>query len=945
MTIYRIQRGSDDQPDNRVQELSQIIARLERANPNMYNDAFYNRVNGRFSFRNLNNNRGDLEYVMHNVQDEIAMANMLLNRANAAGLDTNRIGSIADLAGYSGNVPFMASFIDEFLDNVQFLDRQPINNIIRNPITNRQINVNNRTYRRIFGNIRLQKTVYAPLSRYETEDYTVTTNCVYDYLKTVRKIPLTQENLTTILNRQVDITKGFTYHDIFKIAKTYNFAVSVYDIRRDLIDSFTPITDKRKKKKLSFIIHDAHMYVIPNTIKPMARAGVYIDKEDQIVGTGKRYITSDEDLFQKLKPTNCTHIDYTSNSYYIGNNELSWNVNATKDIESTGEKYSTLYTYMDSKYKLRSSLSSKMLEYFQHVSHIRNMIKNPTIKNDYQFDQNGSYPSHLHKKLSIPIATIDDDWEDYDDSRIVKSCFYWITVAKRDPILCPTKRGCYSGYILNTLTEHKRKFSIQFMFKTTGRTVRLNETDDDQITEFSKGQECRYIGWLMKTSSSFSTTYDNVSSDEYKALRYKHGDEVKYTPKDKVLEFRTDRQRATTGILANMIIKDQTNISLFKFNAYIMKHNKGAILNSVKTDSLGYIFNKKMKHPKLSNLPGKFKDESHKIKEIGTYSPANYTLNYDPVPQPALHKDITTYKSTDIIKLLQQQVSFALLGGPGFGKSYNIKNVIIPHLTKHKMKYILCGSTIQASKLLDSETVNSHISNLSNNQLITKFNKISYIIVDEASQLTQGVLLKLEYIKNNTSCNIILVGDKNQCPSIDAGDTSFIVGRCVTNMIDHNHVVLKWHKHARYTLELNNVLQSIVENFNDCTKLFPILRKNFKIKTKSSTRLNVAYTHNKCSSTDYYVNSDQTTEYINATKSKDKEGILEDVLRVPDKGVIACFTVHSIQGCTFSYTDKDGNDVTAPFTIHEVNKMVRQPELLYTAISRARSLSDITLIW
>lgn len=902
-------------------------------------DDFYDKLNLTCKFTNTNKEEGVIEFSMDSFYDEYIA--LCIITGNYDGINMKKINYLENMMHMTKIFPeqYATAFLDEFRyineynDYTDYTKKTPAN--IRDigieskrRRERKQAQQDNRTYEEIYGDIKMRSVKYKKLSKYDVVDYDVENNCVFDYLNDKMGLRLTQERINDILKCNKNIKEGFTYLELLKIAQVYKFPICPRSVEGSIIDkSGLEIgkEDVRKKKKmLDFIIHDNHMNVIRKGDRKPIKKAKYIKSLDEIKGEYKKFITSDFDLFNEAKKLNTDkiNIDYTTTRIYVGvGNILFYDVNAENDVEMVGDKrYLSVYHYINSSFNLKGTLNHECNEYFKLVNHIRNTTKYPDETNTEQFDHNGSYASHLYKNYEFPIPSINDHWEKYDKnehSEIVCYYFYYIEVEETDDILCVFKRGTYCGYVLLQLEDKGINFKIKRVFKVS-RSVCVKA--DEKI--YNKYLMRRYIGWLAKTESVDYSRYDNIKDDEKTALKIKYGDDFKIVgDTSTIYKYNV---RVSTGRLVYLVIKDLTNIKLFLFNRLIMEKNKKCRLNTVATDSLGYICNKKIITPKLGTLTGMFKDESRKIEKATSidndFVHRVSTFNFkDPKPKIYEDVDMDVREPTKEVfeELITNREPFMITGGPGYGKSYNINNVIIPYIKKKNMTYILCGSTIESSE----HTINSHFKGLTQRQIIKKFDDIDYIIVDEAGQLTQDMLKHLEFVALMTKCKIILVGDEFQCPSVDSMGVSFLIGYFCKKLVNYNHVILKWHAHARYTKELDAILQSIKLNFSNAVMLEEIVAKNFKFFDESNTLLNMAYTHKKCGE-----------NMIDGTKNSKSKQLFKNAIK--GQGEKVCFTVHWMQGKT----------IDVDYSMHEVNKMYRLPYILYTAISRARSVEQIKMI-
>jgi ATP-dependent exoDNAse (exonuclease V) alpha subunit len=357
-------------------------------------------------------------------------------------------------------------------------------------------------------------------------------------------------------------------------------------------------------------------------------------------------------------------------------------------------------------------------------------------------------------------------------------------------------------------------------------------------------------------------------------------------------------------------------------NEEIKKLNKGIILNTIKTDSLGYITDKKIILPKNEihqTLYGKFKEEikiKDGVKNVTDvfYDLKKVTLKEIPYPQaqpsPMINEYVeNNYDKEKIIDLLKSHLSFIIYGRPGYGKTWILHNIIIPFL---KGKKIFIASTTKnnrddlnekSKKLGFSDvagTIQFLINRLSMSELDELFLDCEYLIIDEASQLTQEIYKVLEYIKTNTKAKIILIGDPNQCKGTDAYNESWIKTKYVKTLCDCNIITLKKHDKIRYDDALDNLI-TIIENSNNIAEIINNVKKTIKATSKVTNNINLAYFNKTC------------------------EKVKKDYKK-------ECYTVHSYQGRT----------IDEPYSILNLDYMSK--ELIYTAISRATQLKNISLI-
>ena len=145
--------------------------------------------------------------------------------------------------------------------------------------------------------------------------------------------------------------------------------------------------------------------------------------------------------------------------------------------------------------------------------------------------------------------------------------------------------------------------------------------------------------------------------------------------------------------------------------------------------------------------------------------------------------------------------SFSMIsGGPGTGKTHTVFNILLAHirntlqLESHPLRIAVCAPTGKAAaRLMEALTVNESYSKLSEQELevfpakshtihkllgvksdgastYNEANKLPYdlIVLDEASMIDVGLMYRfIEAV--STTCRVLLLGDKDQLASVEAG--------------------------------------------------------------------------------------------------------------------------------------------------------------------------------
>lgn len=166
-------------------------------------------------------------------------------------------------------------------------------------------------------------------------------------------------------------------------------------------------------------------------------------------------------------------------------------------------------------------------------------------------------------------------------------------------------------------------------------------------------------------------------------------------------------------------------------------------------------------------------------------------------------KNLVFYEKQNKIKLNEEQKSAVytalkqglsvITGGPGTGKTTIIK-AIIDILNDQRKEVLLVAPTGRASKRLsescnkDAKTIHRALEMNKNTDADSYFNKnehnpldVDVVIVDEVSMVDTSLLYHLLKALRPT-CRLVLVGDKDQLPSVEAGNIlkDIIESQCVS---------------------------------------------------------------------------------------------------------------------------------------------------------------------
>lgn len=887
------------------------------SNIGKFKDKFYKRLSGSFFFQHTGNKTAEVRFVMNNVETELFFGMLLSEKPEwKRKIDKSKVPPAMvdifnrlDAQGY-----LLPSLQGVYIDSLKYLTQigsasRKTPKFIYDYNNFKLLKYDTKDYKKYYGMIKLKKVVFKDVSKYLTKQYNINDNCVFDYF-TENLDKKFKTNIKSVLGYSVDPILGLTYVEILQVARHYNFSCIARDNMYEIIAEHKRDDSKKINKSLDFQVYNDHMHVLD---KQRARQDINIDNElvidtlDSIYKyTYSNLIVTEKELYDDINDyisNNYVKNDYSGKHICFKTNTILYKPFYVKDkntLDSFKSKHNNVYSFIESKCQLKGYINEESYKYFPETKKIRylNYEKKPV---NIQFDCNKTYPFILRDTTIVfPVPSISDYWIKYDKQKITLYGFYYCELSKYDDIL-GLGDGIYCGYEVEILKKEKRIKKITCMFISSN--VRILDKDD--LKHFDNDQTRRYIGWLMKSVSVTTNLFDDVTEYEFKGLQGKH--KCAATHDKGTLTISKTYLVKKTGMLTNMLIKGITNIKLYEFNKMFLKKNSDATLVYIRTDSLGYYLkNNKYEVDKKcvsQEEHGKFKIEKCDNLLTKYENPLIMTILTGGVDlEPIYNHDntINDYERKDVIKLIESKQCFQLRGSAGYGKSHMLNNEIIPYFKKNNIEYIVCGTTNESAKNVNGVTIQSLFTKVSLYLIREKFSDIKYLIVDESSQITQALYKYLEYVKKNTGCKIILMGDQYQCKALDAKQSSWLITPFVNKLCDNNVIELKAHTKMRYDNKLNEHLNNIKYMFNDRRKVIEYVKVNFKCDKITKNNYNIAFYNSTC----------------------------DKVIKQKNK----CITVHCVQGLTID------ND----YSVHDINNMTT--DVIYTALSRAKSTEQITII-
>jgi hypothetical protein len=828
---------------------------------------------------------------------------------------------------------------------------------VQNPLTERFISVTGNIYKRYYDKLILRNGTYRDLIS-GTDEYEIKKNCVSSLIEHIF------DKMTAIKF----IPKDPTYHDIIKVMRHKQVDCSIYDDLNKLLTSVK--YDNSEYDPINIRIYDDHVYLVGGKkkrgnaetgLKNFSDIKSYKDTKF-IIRTEKRF----NEFINFLKSTYIIDgrgeykITYKTNEiHYVPEYDKILQLREVHNIKN--KSITNVKMIMSTYLGLKGFMNQETYdEFYKEISNNILYYRKYSDPNIFTIalDSNGAYNAQMYN-MSFPKPSLNDYPEEYDGKPTTRRGFYKCEI--EGTIFFKPLLWVYYKYV-NELKKrgYLKKITQQLLVND------IIEIDTDYLpdisgditknkpTAFTKKEIREYIGCLILTHRDTDTIYYDVKAHVLRALLDKHHslsyetdmkiedklnglqmeDFIDDKKSYKIVEHKTYK-RMTTGLLGWIVIAQSNNFKLLLLDEEIKRLNKDCILAKITTDCLSYVFkDNKYKLPEdmMSKIEyGKFKVE----KTANIYINKKYNIDKHDIIKDAkncdiVHKNsikdyikilpskIRNYTKGDIPNLLKEEESIKLEGMGGVGKTYLLINTIIPYLKKHKMKYILCSTTIaQANDLMKKTGEHVHTIQMlfhkdkSYRDYKNEFDDIHYIIIDEIVQIRQMNAKHLEYVKKTFNVSLICLSDKYQCTTEKIKGLPIINTKFGDRLFDRNIIQLGKHKYMRYEEALYNHLMYIINNWDDVDKIRRYVKKHFNIVTKSKTIINISYLND--------------TRIENWGNSKCK---CESAKHCKDVGMHNV-TVHCIQGFTLE----------VDYTFHDLMKA--PADVIYTALSRAKLVNQI----
>jgi hypothetical protein len=567
-------------------------------------------------------------------------------------------------------------------------------------------------------------------------------HCIQDYMKKIYK---------KFSKKEID--KIHTTNDIHSYCQKYDIKMIAYDINGNVIKANYPVEHNKTRKSMIYIHYNNHLYPIKNTILKK-KNNADITNKINAKNLNKKLI---EFLNQGILPAdiNINDIDeilsfIVDDTLYFDNDEydicndilkkfgLSDQMHVGVSLSNIGSIISKLYTcgfssiksFIPCDLKFRKSALNYNSDEIERIE---------TRENIYTIDKNSAYSfslAELPYLISVDFKTAKRSTQKicYDD--IIPHYWYIVDISYSSNLL--DNKGVYDGEHLIYCHKQGLDFKILEEIQTTKHENYFRRFVKDIYEKVEKKYAKKiiniFIGKLERNRGLYEVAKFQKVCNVDEANTFS-GFKIQLTDKYTICSEPKTCFEVYNYMPIAYQIKDYCKRILYQK----MKSLKltGHDIIQIKTDSITFRSNTFNKNSKYINK----RLDGWKIEEYKKISPSN------PI------KPDTTFKlpSNTLNELYQQYA--------GGGKTYTIKNKIIPQLFEKKEDYIILSpSHISIAEYRKNDYVCDVIQTYTLQNRVPKQNTI---IIDEYGMLdTEAWILLYKCILLDK--NILCWGDNKQ---------------------------------------------------------------------------------------------------------------------------------------------------------------------------------------
>lgn len=646
--------------------------------------------------------------------------------------------------------------------------------------------------------------------------------------------------------------------------------------------------------------------------------------------------------------------------FVVANGHITAFASAKKEpfevIAQPGSSNRGVIEMFDKHFDLRGSNSLEVSFFYENCG-IRAACIMATETPDIAFDINKAYPSFLLDPTCVfPVAegaeVINNKCQVLERAQIVRSAFYLVnTDLTNDERLLLRSNGMmfwfYGDALLRAFPDHKT-FDTRGSFVPASERPGLPFADDDETRKIRRAlallcedlthenvndklrrqffrQLTQYTGFLEKNQSLRHYAQIDVHEDERAYLDLSSKLYLDYTTVFTIdggehhADLVRGRHWKTTGRLAKLALYCYTTAKLITMVRRVQQIDRLAVVTMARTDSVGlstYV-TEEMARERLADLigdaPGLFKFQE--VKPVSGFAPRRivptYTLNgCDLAPPPLLR--MTLQEANERIAM-GWKPRMMLVGPPGSGKTFWMKNVLIKQMQEQKRRYSVCTQMKSHAQRINARTNESMLSTKQCFDATIASLRDSVLIVDEVGLANPCQLDAFISMRTN---GLVLIGDGNQLSK--AGDLEAIARRLNMPLVQ-----LGFHDNDRYggDKKMHAVLELLTNAIGEQRAAGELGCDGFGTwPVGLELQLEAAGLR--------FVDQMPSLTYTEAGAEK-RVNVLGWRHKYTDE--FGGSTVHSAQGSTI-----EGRILVTDFRC--------DPRLLYTAISRAKSLDDVTVM-